>query len=115
VDASSRVQPFLDRTDPADWQDLRARLRATRWPDAPEDAGWSMGADLDYLRDLVGYWAEHFDWPAAEEALSRLPRYRVALRGVGIHFVHARAVDPTDPVLPLILSHGWPDSFWRYS
>jgi pimeloyl-ACP methyl ester carboxylesterase len=32
-----------------------------------------------------------------------------------IHFVHARAAAPAGPVLPLVLSHGWPDSFWRYA
>ena len=44
-------EPFAPKADPAALEDLRARLRATRWPDAPEDAGWSIGADLDYLRD----------------------------------------------------------------
>lgn len=62
-----------------------------------------------------GYWADGFDWPAQEAALARLPRFRVRLGGLGIHFVHARAVAPAGPVLPLVLSHGWPDSFRRYS
>ena len=57
-------EPFAPKADPAALEDLRARLRATRWPDAPEDAGWSIGADLDYLRELVAYWADEFDWPA---------------------------------------------------
>jgi len=30
-------------------------------------------------------------------------------------FGHARAAAPAGPVLPLVLSHGWPDSFWRYA
>jgi pimeloyl-ACP methyl ester carboxylesterase len=107
--------PFTAQTAPAALDDLRARLRATRWPDAPEEAGWSMGTDLAYLRELVGYWADGFDWPAQEAALARLPRFRVPLGGLGIHFVHARAAAPAGPVLPLVLSHGWPDSFWRYT
>src|SRR4051794_40980432 len=102
-------------TASATLDDLRARLRATRWPDAPEDAGWSLGADLAYLRELVAYWAGEFDWPAQEATLARLPHFRAAVGGLGIHFVHAKAVAPTGPTLPLILSHGWPDSFWRYS
>jgi hypothetical protein len=64
-------------------EDLRARLHATRWPDAPEDAGWSLGTDLGYLRELVAYWADEFDWPAQEAALARLPRFRVTLGGPG--------------------------------
>src|SRR5207302_993269 len=46
-------EPFTPRTTPAALEDLRARLRATRWPDTPEDAGWSLGTDLAYLRELV--------------------------------------------------------------
>jgi pimeloyl-ACP methyl ester carboxylesterase len=116
-DALSGPQPFNPRADPAALEDLRARLRATRWPDAPEDAGWSLGTDLGYLRELVAYWADGFDWRAQEAALAGFPRFRVELGGLGIHFVHARAAAPVTPggALPLVLSHGWPDSFWRYS
>jgi pimeloyl-ACP methyl ester carboxylesterase len=128
--AAPRPEPFAPRAAPAVLEDLRARLRATRWPDAPADAGWSLGADLAYLRELVAYWADEFDWPAQEAALARLPRFRVPLGALGIHFVHVRAPRPantmsastvsastasTSPVLPLVLCHGWPDSFWRYS
>jgi pimeloyl-ACP methyl ester carboxylesterase len=117
-DAPPAPEPFAPRAGPAAIEDLRTRLRATRWPDAPEDAGWSMGTDLGYLRELVAYWADGFDWPAQEAVLARLPRFRVTLGGLGIHYVHARAAGTAgsrDPVLPLILSHGWPDSFWRYA
>jgi pimeloyl-ACP methyl ester carboxylesterase len=114
-DESDQLEPFTPRTDPAALEDLRARLRATRWPDAPEDAGWSLGTDVGYLRELVAHWADGFDWPAQERALARLPRFRVRLDGLNIHVVHARAVAPAGPVLPLVLTHGWPDSFWRYT
>src|ERR1700712_4838560 len=114
-DATPPPRPFSLRTAPAALEDLRARLRAARWPDAPEDVGWSSGIDLDYIRELVGYWADGFDWPAQEAALARLPHFRVPVGGLGVHFVHARAAASTAPVLPLILCHGWPDSFWRYS
>jgi pimeloyl-ACP methyl ester carboxylesterase len=114
-DAPPHPEPFAPQADPAALEDLRARLRATRWPDAPEDAGWALGTDLGYLRELVAYWADGFDWTAQEAALARLPRFRVTLGGLGIHYVHARAAGSRGPVLPLILSHGWPDSFWRYA
>jgi pimeloyl-ACP methyl ester carboxylesterase len=116
--AVPRPEPFAPRAAPAALEDLRARLRATRWPDAPQGAGWSLGVDLAYLRELAAYWADGFDWPAQEAALARLPRFCVRLGGLGIHFVHARAAAPAgtpEPVLPLVLCHGWPDSFWRYA
>ncbi|MCQ4207457.1 epoxide hydrolase family protein [Streptomyces longispororuber] len=113
-DAALTIEPFSSSADPAALADLRARLRATRWPDAPEDAGWSLGTDLDELRALVAHWADGFDWRAQEAELARLPRYRARLGGLGIHFVHARAAASAGPALPLVLCHGWPDSFWRY-
>jgi pimeloyl-ACP methyl ester carboxylesterase len=106
---------FTPRASPGVLEELRARLRSTRSPDAPRDAGWSLGADVDYLRELVDYWAKEFDWPTQEAALARLPHFRTPLDGLGIHFVHARAVAPVAEPLPLVLSHGWPDSFWRYT
>src|SRR5579864_6365899 len=114
-DAPPRPEPFVSQATPEVLDDLRARLRATRWPDAPEDAGWSLGTDLAYLRELVAYWADGFDWPAQEATLARLPRFRVPLGDGRIHFVHVRAAGSERPVLPLVLCHGWPDSFWRYA
>ncbi|MCD2195370.1 epoxide hydrolase [Actinomycetospora endophytica] len=108
-------EPFALHTEPDALADLRARLRAARWPDAPDDAGWSLGTDVASLRELAGYWADGYDWPAQEAALSRLPQVRVRLGGLGVHVVHARAADRGAPVLPLVLTHGWPDSFWRYT
>ena len=96
-DAVPCPEPFAPQAAPAALEDLRARLHATRWPDAPEDAGWVLGTDLAYLRELVAYWADGFDWPAQEAALARLPRFRVRLGDLRIHFVHARAVAPAGP------------------
>jgi pimeloyl-ACP methyl ester carboxylesterase len=136
--APFRPEPFASSTDPAELDDLRRRLRATRWPRTPADAGWAEGTDLAALRTLVEYWANDFDWAAAEARLNELPRFRATLdvragngadagRGadaasgegtepgtIGIHYVHVRAASGAHP-LPLILTHGWPDSFWRYS
>jgi pimeloyl-ACP methyl ester carboxylesterase len=110
---SSRSETFTLRTEAAALQDLRSRLRTTRWPDATADGGWSLGVDMRYLRELVEYWAEDFDWPAREAELNTLPHFRIPLGGSDVHFVHARAAGGR-PALPLILCHGWPDSFWRY-
>ncbi|MFI1095463.1 epoxide hydrolase family protein [Streptomyces sp. NPDC020917] len=114
TDAPPHPEPFTPHTPPEAVDDLRARLRATRWPDVPEDAGWEMGTDVDYLRELVAYWADGFDWTAQEAALAGLPHFRVPLGGLGIHYVHVRAAAPAGTALPLVLSHGWPDNFWRY-
>ncbi|MDI9979788.1 epoxide hydrolase family protein [Rhodococcus sp. IEGM 1307] len=114
-DNTIHPEPYAPRAAQADLMDLRSRLRATRWPQDAGDAGWALGTDLAYLRELVEYWAEEFDWTAQESALAALPRFQVRLSGMRIHFVHVRAAKSSVRALPLVLSHGWPDSFWRYA
>jgi pimeloyl-ACP methyl ester carboxylesterase len=103
-------QPFSIQVADDVLDDLRARIRATRWPDpAPADS-WQQGTDLAYLRDLLEYWADGYDWRAAEVELNRLAHVRVDVDGVPIHYVRAGASGGT----PLILTHGWPSTFLEY-
>ena len=83
--------------------DLRRRLAATRFPDQAEGPPWAYGADLAYMRDLVDYWRDEFDWLAAEARLGAFPNYRVDLVGISLHFLHVPGVGPNPR--PLLLSH----------
>jgi pimeloyl-ACP methyl ester carboxylesterase len=103
------VEPFDIAVDDQVLEDLRARLRATRWPEAAPGEPWTQGADLGYLREVTGYWAEEFDWRARERELNELHHFLAEIDGVRIHFVHERA--PGGDGIPLILTHGWPSSF----
>jgi pimeloyl-ACP methyl ester carboxylesterase len=89
--------------------DLRRRLDATRWPDEIENAGWELGSSLSYVKSLVDYWRNRYDWRLQEATLNRLPQYRADLDGFHVHFVHARSKHPNS--LPLMITHGWPGSF----
>jgi pimeloyl-ACP methyl ester carboxylesterase len=95
--------------DEAVLADLRARIRSTRWPAPAPGEPWSQGTDLAYLRDLLAYWADGFDWRAQERELNRFPQLRVPLDGVLIHFVHQRA--RSGDGIPLVLTSGWPSTF----
>ena len=70
--------------------DLQVRLRRTRWPPALPFAGWSSGVDLDYMRELVGYWATSFEWRAPESRLNAFSQFTARVEGQLIHFVHER-------------------------
>src|SRR5918997_521664 len=100
------LTPFRIEIAQAEIDDLRARLRAARWPE-PEPVGdWSQGVPLAYLRELCGHWADGYDWRATEARLNAFPQFRTEIDGLGIHFLHVRS-SRTD-ALPLILTHGWP-------
>lgn len=89
--------------------DLRTRILNTRWPDRAPGAAWAQGTDLAYLKRLLGYWAEGFDWRAQELELNTFTHFRAELGDVRVHFVHQRAREGNG--IPLILTHGWPSSF----
>jgi microsomal epoxide hydrolase len=92
--------------------DLRARLARTRWPDEAPLQPWSTGTSLGYMRSLVDYWLNRFDWRAQEALLNRFRQFTVPLAGIDLHFIHEPGVGP-DP-MPLLLSHGWPGSVFEF-
>ncbi|MEV0129287.1 epoxide hydrolase [Dactylosporangium sp. NPDC050688] len=93
--------------------DLRARLEATRWPrDTGNDDGF-YGVPPAQLRALVEHWAHRYDWRAAERAINAYEHYRADVGGVPVHFMRRPGAGPSPT--PLILSHGWPWTFWHWS
>ena len=106
------VQPFTISVSPFVIEDLRERLGRARWPDEIRDSGWQYGTNLSYLRDLCTHWGHGFDWNEQEEALNAFHHYQAEVNGVGVHFIHERGKSHT--TLPLLLIHGWPDSFVRF-
>jgi pimeloyl-ACP methyl ester carboxylesterase len=105
---STGIEPFTASVPDDVLADLAQRLRHTRWPDQITGTAWEYGTDLDYLRDLVGYWADGFDWRAVEARINGWPQGKAVIDGQSIHFIHARS-DATD-ALPLLVLHGWPGS-----
>ncbi|MET8040155.1 epoxide hydrolase family protein [Micromonospora sp. NPDC005215] len=93
--------------------DLRVRLARTRFTDRSGPQPWQGGVDPDYLRDLVSYWHDGFDWRAREAELNAYPQHLALVGGRKLHFLHVRAARPAGrpAPLPLLLSHGWPSSF----
>ncbi len=103
------VTPFQIHVEEAVLADLRARIDNTRWPEAIPGCGWAQGTDPGYLRGLLAYWADGFDWRAQERELNQHPQFRAEVDGVRVHVVHQRA--PRGDGIPLILTHGWPSCF----
>ncbi|MDX6228721.1 MAG: hypothetical protein QOI76_2111 [Frankiales bacterium] len=93
--------------------DLCRRLKATKWPlDVGNDDGF-YGVPRGYLQGLAAYWSDGFDWRAAERRINAYEHYRVEVDGTPVHFMRKAGVGPNP--IPLILSHGWPWTFWHWS
>jgi pimeloyl-ACP methyl ester carboxylesterase len=105
---ADEIEPFVIEVPEAALEDLRRRLRATRWPEREPVDDWSQGAPLAYVQDVCRYWADEYDWRATEARLNAFPQHRTVLDGLGIHFLHVRSPEPD--AMPLVLTHGWPGS-----
>ena len=105
---SEQIIPFQIDIPETNLDDLRRRLRQTRWPEAETVDDWSQGVPLAYLRDLCDYWQENYNWRACEASLNRFPQFRTTIDGLDIHFVHVRS--PHESAVPLVMTHGWPGS-----
>ena len=107
-----RATPFRVDVPASQLDDLRRRLRTTRWADDFGNETWKYGVERRWLEEMVRYWAEEFDWRAQEAAINAFSQFRIEVDGVPVHFVHVRGNGPSPT--PLILTHGWPWTFWDW-
>jgi pimeloyl-ACP methyl ester carboxylesterase len=105
---STEVRPFSYSATQEELDDLKRRIRATRWPEKETVDDSSQGVRLEVMRALADYWAEQHDWRAVEARLGELPQFVTEIDGLDIHFLHIRSQH--EDALPMIVTHGWPGS-----
>ena len=108
----STPEPFRLHVTDAELEDLRRRLRSTRWPPREVVGDWSQGLPLSYAQELATYWADRYDWRAREALINAFPQFRLRVNGLGIHFIHLRSSEPK--AMPLLITHGWPGSIVEF-
>jgi pimeloyl-ACP methyl ester carboxylesterase len=106
VKTATDVRPFQVEILQDAIDDLRGRIKATRWPSKELDP--TQGVQLATLQALARYWAEEYDFGRLESRLNALPQYTTEIDGLDIHFIHVRSQH--ENALPLIITHGWPGS-----
>ena len=105
------VQPYKIEIPDAVFDDLKARLARTRWPDEIPESEWDYGTNLAYIKELVEYWRTGFDWRAQESVINSFAHFRTTVDNMGIHFIHQEGKGPNP--MPIVLTHGWPGSFFE--
>src|SRR5260370_22497670 len=105
---SDEIRPFKIDVSDADLEDLKKRLRATRWPDPQTVPDSSQGIPVEYVQKLCDYWASDYNWRRIEARLNALPQFHTDLDGVVIYFLQIRS--PHSQPASFILTHVWPGS-----
>lgn len=106
--AGEAIRPFAIETPQEQLDDLRRRLKATRWPERETVKDSSQGVQSATIRKLAQYWATDYDWRRIEAKLKAIPQFVTEIDGLDIHFIHVRSKH--ENALPVIITHGWPGS-----
>ena len=107
------VVPYKIQVPDAVLTDLKARLARTRFPDEIPGTGWDYGANLGYMKELITYWRDKYDWRAQEKRLNQFDQFTTNIDGLNIHFVHQRSKVPN--ARALLLLNGWPGSIEEFA
>lgn len=108
----SEIHKYTVAIEQRELDDLKTRLGLTRWPEAETVNDWSQGIPLAYLREVVDYWHNEYDWRRAEALLNSWPNFVTNINGLDIHFLHIPS--PHAQAKPLIMTHGWPGSVFEF-
>ena len=110
---SKTLEPFRINISDEVRNDLRARLKATRFAPDLDNEDMSYGLSTTYMKELVDHWLNKFDWKKSEREINAFNQHRIEVEGTPVHFIYERGKgsNPT----PIILSHGWPWTFWMWS
>lgn len=110
---TTNVQAFSIHFAEEEIEELHRRIALTRFPREIEDRHWMFGSDRGYMQRLLDYWNSGYDWRRKEGELNQYPQFTTEMDGMTIHFFHIRAQHKD--AMPLLMTHGWPDSFLRYA
>src|SRR5271165_579081 len=110
---SDKIRQFTIDVASEVLSDLRQRLKKTRSSYQIAGTDWDAGTDGDYLKELVDYWQDTYDWRKHETALNKFTHFKTDVDDIDIHFINERGKGANP--FPLILTHGYPDSFYRFA
>ncbi|KTG40212.1 hypothetical protein cypCar_00027486 [Cyprinus carpio] len=109
------IHRFVVTTSVEEIEDLQRRIDQTRFTDPLEDSRFNYGFNSNYLRQVVSYWRHQFDWEKQVKVINQYPHFKTKIEGIEVHYVHVRPVQKAgQTVLPLMMVHGWPGSFYEF-
>lgn len=92
-------------------EDLTRRLQDARFPIVVDEQNDSAGISVTFMKRLVNYWLNEYDWKAQQDVLNSYRHGIYMVKGKELHAIHEESPKNLGTIL---LIHGWPDSFVRY-
>ncbi|XP_012891705.1 PREDICTED: epoxide hydrolase 1-like [Dipodomys ordii] len=110
------IRPFKVETSDDEINDLHQRIDRFRWTPPLEDSRFHYGFNSSYLKKVLSYWRNDFDWRKQVELLNQYPHFKTTIEGLDIHFIHVKPtqVPSGRSPEPLMMVHGWPGSFYEF-
>ncbi|XP_025072538.1 epoxide hydrolase 1-like isoform X2 [Alligator sinensis] len=75
------IRPFRIETSDREIQDLHERLDRARYTPPLEGAAFQYGFNTTYLRRVVAYWRNQFNWQKQVEILNQYPHFKTTIEG----------------------------------
>ncbi|XP_011359143.1 epoxide hydrolase 1 [Pteropus vampyrus] len=110
------IRHFKVETSDEEIDDLHRRIDKARLTTPLEDSRFHYGFNTSYLKKILSYWRNGFDWRKQVEVLNRYPHFKTKIEGLDIHFIHVKPHElPSGRAAkPLLMVHGWPGSFYEF-
>lgn len=105
------MKEFKIHFDEKEIENLKKRIDSSRLPIISSNE-WNLGTNTEELKKIIDYWRNEYDWYNKENELNKYPQFTCEINDSTIHFFHIRSSKSN--AMPLLLTHGWPDSFLRY-
>ncbi|MCY4427216.1 MAG: epoxide hydrolase [Halieaceae bacterium] len=104
------MNPFSLHVSDAELDELRLKLKHARFQEDIDNDEWKYGTNGAYLKELVDYWLNEYDWREHEAKINSFDHFRETIDDIPVHFIYEKGKGPNPT--PLIMSHGWPWTFW---
>lgn len=106
------IQPFKIAIEQNILDGIKNKLNHSVINPNPANNGWGKGTNIEYMQSLLTYWKTNYDWRKQEAKLNKFNHFKTEIDGNTVHFIYEKSKNKN--ARPVILTHGWPDSFYRF-
>ncbi|NP_001365361.1 epoxide hydrolase 1 isoform e [Homo sapiens] len=79
------IRPFKVETSDEEIHDLHQRIDKFRFTPPLEDSCFHYGFNSNYLKKVISYWRNEFDWKKQVEILNRYPHFKTKIEGSALN------------------------------